>query len=179
MLSMFRRGTAEKPARSLKPFSLGKGRALYGTLQEMGVGLAHVCHTLTRLTQESDKAAAQANLIVDESVAIRTLSESVADRADLAAQSAQRTREESEVGSAKLTQVVADMSAMADRVQDAENGMSRLAEEIARIQLATSSIQAIARQTNLLALNASIEAARAGTQGRGFAVAPPKSRQDR
>ena len=177
MLSMFRRGTAEKPARSLKPFSLGKGRALYGTLQEMGVGLAHVCHTLTRLTQESDKAAAQANLIVDESVAIRTLSESVADRADLAAQSAQRTREESEVGSAKLTQVVADMSAMADRVQDAENGMSRLAEEIARIQLATSSIQAIARQTNLLALNASIEAARAGKQGRGFAVVAAEVRK--
>jgi len=143
----------------------------------MGVGLAHVCHTLTRLTQESDKAAAQANQMADESVAIRTLSESVADRADLAAQNARRTREESEVGSAELSQVVSDMRAMAERVRDTQDGMGRLAGEIARIQQVTSAIHAIARQTNLLALNASIEAARAGKAGRGFAVVAAEVRK--
>jgi methyl-accepting chemotaxis protein len=177
MFSLIRRGQANQSAWSLKSFTAGKGRELYGILQEMGVGLAHVCHTLTRLTQESDKAAAQANRIVDESAAIRTLSESVADRADLAAQNARRTREESEVGSAELTQVVSDMGAMAEKVRDSESGMSRLAEEIARIQQVTTSIQAIARQTNLLALNASIEAARAGKEGRGFAVVAAEVRK--
>ncbi|MBI5108437.1 MAG: methyl-accepting chemotaxis protein [Rhodocyclales bacterium] len=177
MLSVIHRAPAEMLAGLMKSLVSGKGRELYGTLQEMGVGLAHVCHTLTRLTQESDKAAAQANRIVDESVAIRTLSESVADRADLAAQNARRTREESEVGSAELSQVVSDMGAMANRARDAESGMNRLAAEIARIQQVTASIETIARQTNLLALNASIEAARAGKEGRGFAVVAAEVRR--
>lgn len=177
MFSILRRHTAVESVRSRKWFAPGRGRELYGTLQEMGVGLAHVCHTLTRLIQESDKAAEQANQIVDESVAIRALSESVADRADLAAQNARRTREESEVGSAELSQVVSDMKSMADRVRETENGMNRLAGEIARIHEVTTSIQAIARQTNLLALNASIEAALAGIAGRGFAVVAAEVRK--
>jgi methyl-accepting chemotaxis protein len=105
------------------------------------------------------------------------LSESVADRADLAAQNARRTREESEVGSTELSRVVSDMGAMAERVRDTEKDMNRLAGEIARIHEVTTSIQAIARQTNLLALNASIEAARAGAAGRGFAVVAAEVRK--
>lgn len=177
MFSSLRRGAATESKWSLRIPRPGKGRELFGILQEMGVGLAHVCHTLTRLTQESDKAATQANRIVDESAAIRAVSESVADHADLAARNARRTREESEVGAAELSQVVADMSGMAEKVKDAEGGMARLADEIARIQQVTFAIQAIARQTNLLALNASIEAARAGTAGRGFAVVAAEVRK--
>ena len=177
MLSKFRRRIADGAENPLKFLVPGKATKLHGTLQEMGVGLAHVCHTLTRLTLESDKAASQANKMAEESAAIRELSESVADRADLAAQNARRTREESEVGKAELAQVVAEMSATAERAHIAEAGMARLAEEIARIQQVTVAIQAIALQTNLLALNASIEAARAGTHGRGFAVVATEVRK--
>ena len=177
MFGMFLRRTADTTGSRQGILPRRKGQELYGTLQNMGVGLAHVCHTLTRLTQESDKAATQANRIADESVAIRALSESVADRADLAAQNARRTRKESEVGSAELGQVVTAMSGMAERAQIAEQGMNRLAEEIARIQRVMTSIQTIARQTNLLALNASIEAARAGKEGRGFAVVATEVRK--
>lgn len=177
MLSKLRRRIAESSASSRGFLTRRSGKGLHGTLQEMGVGLAHVCHTLTLLTQESDKAAAQANRIADDSAQIQVLSDSVADRAALAAQNAQRTREESEVGKAELSQVVADMNAMAERARAAESGMKRLAEEIARIQQVTVSIQTIARQTNLLALNASIEAARAGAQGRGFAVVAAEVRK--
>lgn len=177
MFNLFRRSTADASGSPPKFPARKKAPDLQRTLQEMGVGLAHVCHTLTRLTQESDKAATQANRIADESVAIRALSESVADRADLAARNARRTREKSEVGSAELVQVVSAMTAMAERAQNAEQGMNRLAEEMARIQQVTIAIQTIARQTNLLALNASIEAARAGTQGRGFAVVAAEVRK--
>ncbi|MBK9020925.1 MAG: methyl-accepting chemotaxis protein [Sulfuritalea sp.] len=170
MFGLFRRRTVDDPETPPRKRARRKGQELYGTLQEMGTELAHVSYTLSHLTQESDKAATQAKSIADESIAIRVLSGSVADRAGLASQNARRTREEAEVGFAELSQVVSGMSAMAERAREAESGMSRLAEEIERIQAVTSAIQSIARQTNLLALNASIEAARAGTQGRGFAV---------
>lgn len=170
MFGLFRRRTADESGTPPKGRARRKGQELNFTLQEMGTELAHVSYTLSHLTQESDKAATQAKSIADESMAIRALSESVADRAGLASQNARRTREESEVGFAELSQVVSGMSAMAERARESESGMIRLAAEIARIQQVTSAIEAIARQTNLLALNASIEAARAGTQGRGFAV---------
>lgn len=177
MLSLFRHRAADDVAAPLKKLTSRKGQELFGTLQEMGTELAHVSHTLTRLTQESDKAETQAKRIADESMAIRALAGSVADRAGLAAQNARRTRQESEAGSAELSQVVSGMSDMARKALDAETGMTRLAEQIARIEETTVAIQSIARQTNLLALNASIEAARAGKEGKGFAVVASEVRK--
>jgi methyl-accepting chemotaxis protein/aerotaxis receptor len=60
----------------------------------------------------------------------------------------------------KLAQAVDEASSSADNLTDSANSVGELMEEI----------QSIASQTNLLALNAAIEAARAGEQGRGFAV---------
>ena len=59
---------------------------------------------------------------------------------------------------------------LANTVEEISGSVERLASETHSIQQAADMIQAIAEQTNLLALNAAIEAARAGEQGRGFAV---------
>src|SRR3990167_8631269 len=59
---------------------------------------------------------------------------------------------------------------LADTVDDIGGSVDNLAAQTQSIQQAANLIQAIAEQTNLLALNAAIEAARAGEQGRGFAV---------
>ncbi|WP_425274846.1 methyl-accepting chemotaxis protein [Pseudomonas aegrilactucae] len=59
---------------------------------------------------------------------------------------------------------------LASTVTEINQAVGRLAGQTQDIMLAASVIQAIADQTNLLALNAAIEAARAGEQGRGFAV---------
>ncbi len=150
--------------------AMAGNHAFLATLQSMGLGLAHVCHKLTHLTQESDHAATQANVVSDESIAIRNMASTVAESAGIAAEAAVRTRVESEIGSAELARVVTSMSEMASRVHQAETSMLKLAEDVARIQASSAVIQAIAKQTRLLALNAAIEAARAGDKGRGFAV---------
>ena len=154
-----------------------RDKAFRATLQEMGVGLAHVCHKLNHLTLESDQAAQQANQIADESIAIGAMSAELAKGAHLAAEAAARTRAESEVGTIELNRVVTGMGGMVSRVQAAEQAMYRLADEIGGVQSTSATIQEIAKRTNLLALNAAIEAARAGEAGRGFAVVADEVRK--
>ncbi len=178
MFSFFRREKPTQPGEqqlSKQTSSVEKG--LLGTLQLTGVAMAHVSHNLTKLTQESDKTGHQINTIADESLAIREFSKTVADQAGQASEAALRTREKSEIGTEELGKVVINMNDMATKAQQAENTINRLAEEIARIQNASASIQKIAKQTSLLALNAAIEAARAGEQGRGFAVVADEVRK--
>ena len=59
---------------------------------------------------------------------------------------------------------------LANEIEQISNTLRKLAEESANISHVVNSVREIAEQTNLLALNAAIEAARAGEQGRGFAV---------
>jgi len=178
MLSFFRRKQPTHPVeQNLAKITSSVDKSLLDTLQQMGVALAHVCHKLSKLTQDSDKTATQSNTIAEESLAIQQLSQAMADRAGQASEAALRTREKSEIGTAKLGKVVVNMGDMAIKAQDAEAIINRLAEEIARIQRASASIQTIAKQTSLLALNAAIEAARAGEQGRGFAVVADEVRK--
>jgi methyl-accepting chemotaxis protein len=178
MFSFFRRGKPAQSAEQDLPKQTGSAdKGLIDTMQQMGVALAHVCHNLTKLTQDADKTATQSNTIADESLAIQNLSRAVSDRAGQATEAALRTREKSEIGTHELGKVVVNMSDMASKAQQAEAAINRLAEEIARIQHASATIQTIAKQTSLLALNAAIEAARAGEQGRGFAVVADEVRK--
>ncbi len=162
--------TATSPGTALE-------RQFTETLQEMAVGLAHVCQKLTHLTRESEQAAAEADMIADESVGIKDMARAVAESAGLAADAAARTRAESERGSEALASVVSGMGGMVVRVREAEAALDRLVGEIAKIEATSTAIQSIAKHTNLLALNAAIEAARAGEQGRGFAVVADEVRK--
>jgi len=168
--------TAQENASSQDP-SAASSREFLASLQSMGIGLANVCYKLTHLTQESDLAARQANMISDQSASIMGMAQTVAESADFAAEAAGRTREKSEIGSAELARVVHSMGEMVARVHDASAATQKLAEEIVKIQNACSGIQQIAKQTNLLALNAAIEAARAGEQGRSFTVVADEVRK--
>ncbi|MCP8897698.1 methyl-accepting chemotaxis protein [Gilvimarinus xylanilyticus] len=97
-------------------------------------------------------------------------SQEVAQRIGDAAAAAQSSSEQSASGQQTAVQTRQSMDALATDIAGTQAAIARLDEESGRIRTVLDVIRAVAEQTNLLALNAAIEAARAGEQGRGFAV---------
>ena len=94
----------------------------------------------------------------------------VAGGAHNAATAADSASSEARGGQNEVNSTISAIQALARDVQSAAQVIKQLAEDSARIGNILDVIRGIAEQTNLLALNAAIEAARAGEQGRGFAV---------
>ncbi len=94
----------------------------------------------------------------------------VARNAQDAAEAARAADSESSNGFEVVSQVVAAINRLAEQVGDTAHSIHTLEENAEQIGTVLDVIRGIAEQTNLLALNAAIEAARAGEQGRGFAV---------
>ncbi|NQZ25997.1 MAG: methyl-accepting chemotaxis protein [Colwellia sp.] len=87
-----------------------------------------------------------------------------------AAHKAELTNTNAEKGKAGVEQTIHQIGQLSAKLLDSENVVKELEKESVTIASVLGVIRGIAEQTNLLALNAAIEAARAGEQGRGFAV---------
>lgn len=97
-------------------------------------------------------------------------SQEVAQNAELAADAASNAHKETTEGRRIVTNALKSVGDLADETQAAAGVIEKLGTDIQGISSVIDVIRGVAEQTNLLALNAAIEAARAGEQGRGFAV---------
>lgn len=140
------------------------------TSSQVAAASSQLHSTAERIATGAEEVAAQAGTVATSGEEMSATSGDIAQNCQLAAEGARHASEFAQKGSEVVEKTVAVMGQIAEKVQESARTVESLGERGDQIGAIIGTIEDIADQTNLLALNAAIEAARAGEQGRGFAV---------
>jgi len=141
-----------------------------GTSSQVSAASTRLHSTADQIANGAQEVAAQAGTVATASEEMSATSGDIAQNCQLAAEGAQRASQAARDGVEVVEKTVAVMGQIAEKVQESAKTVGSLGARSDQIGAIIGTIEDIADQTNLLALNAAIEAARAGEQGRGFAV---------
>lgn len=149
-------------------------RQLIGKVSEVGSSIASAATQLQATSREMSHASSstseQVNSIATAGEEMSATSNDISRTCEEAAEASRTSASSAQYGEQIVHEAVNGMGSLAERVQDVAHSVSALGTRSNQIGAIVGTIEDIADQTNLLALNAAIEAARAGEQGRGFAV---------
>ncbi len=153
---------------------VGKIQDLIGQLTGVAAQLAAAAEELFATSESSDsqmqRQRAESEQVATAMHEMTATVQEVARHANDAARAAEIANQESASGSDVVQQTIGAIESLVREIEEAGEIIHRLETDSGAIGKVLDVIRGIAEQTNLLALNAAIEAARAGEQGRGFAV---------
>ncbi|WP_176765541.1 methyl-accepting chemotaxis protein [Vibrio xiamenensis] len=149
-------------------------KQMIATISSASSELASSSEELAVVTEKTSQGIGQqeteTEMVATAMNEMATTVHDVADNAAKASEAANQADREANSGSAVIKQTISSINSLTASVNDSSQKLDEVQQQVLNIGSILQVIREIAEQTNLLALNAAIEAARAGEQGRGFAV---------
>ncbi|MDF2153093.1 methyl-accepting chemotaxis protein [Vibrio sp. CAU 1672] len=151
-----------------------KLKEMISTISGASVELASASEELAVVTEQTSQGIIQqeseTDMVATAMNEMASTVHDVANNAAMAADAAKQAEDEANSGSEIIAQAIASTHMLSENVSRSSCKLNEVEQAVMNISSILDVIREIAEQTNLLALNAAIEAARAGEQGRGFAV---------
>ncbi|MEL7307817.1 MAG: HAMP domain-containing methyl-accepting chemotaxis protein [Pseudomonadota bacterium] len=139
-------------------------------LSTLNVATEHLSETTAATSSGMQEQLHEADMVATAATEMQATIQDISHNTEAAAKKAESTNLSAQQGRSEVESTVVQINHLSESLGNASSVVSQLEKDAETIGSVLDVIRGIAEQTNLLALNAAIEAARAGEQGRGFAV---------